>query len=143
MATGTEDKFQQPGWRIEQKYKQGVLIGNWSEERYDFERQNFPSNSTQRSDYVNCNSKPEADTRRRMVLMNEGLKKDILFTHHGKRYMNNSITLYDQEFNHRRRHTTPRSWDWHRLAWLPEISDHPIVGEGTKWGLHSSLKVSL
>lgn len=26
-------KWEQPGWRIEQRYSQGVLIGNWSEER--------------------------------------------------------------------------------------------------------------
>ena len=26
-------KWEQPGWRIEQKYSQGVLIGNWSEDR--------------------------------------------------------------------------------------------------------------
>lgn len=24
-----EDKFQQPGWRIEQRYRPGVLIGEW------------------------------------------------------------------------------------------------------------------
>ena len=26
-------KWQMPGWRIEQKYCTGVLIGNWSEDR--------------------------------------------------------------------------------------------------------------
>lgn len=26
-------KWELPGWRIEQKYCQGVLIGNWSEDR--------------------------------------------------------------------------------------------------------------
>ena len=26
-------KWQMPGWRIEQKYSNGVLIGNWSEDR--------------------------------------------------------------------------------------------------------------
>lgn len=26
-------KWQMPGWRIEQKYSTGVLIGNWSEDR--------------------------------------------------------------------------------------------------------------
>ena len=27
-------KWHQPGWRIEQRYSPGVLIGNWSEDRY-------------------------------------------------------------------------------------------------------------
>lgn len=32
--TGTgKDKWSQPGWRIEQKYANKVLIGNWAEER--------------------------------------------------------------------------------------------------------------
>lgn len=30
---GRGDKWQLPGWRIEQKYSRGVLIGNWSEDR--------------------------------------------------------------------------------------------------------------
>ena len=28
-------KWQQPGWRIEQRYSPGVLIGNWAEDRYE------------------------------------------------------------------------------------------------------------
>ena len=28
-----DPKWQLPGWRIEQKYSTGVLIGNWSEDR--------------------------------------------------------------------------------------------------------------
>lgn len=27
-------KWQEPGWRIEQNFSKGVLIGNWSEDRY-------------------------------------------------------------------------------------------------------------
>ena len=29
----TDPKWQPSGWRIEQKYSKGVLIGNWSEDR--------------------------------------------------------------------------------------------------------------
>lgn len=32
-GTAKDGKWEQPGWRIEQKYSQGVLIGNWSEDR--------------------------------------------------------------------------------------------------------------
>lgn len=34
MAQGDPKKFQMPGWKIEQHYSPGVLIGNWAEERY-------------------------------------------------------------------------------------------------------------
>lgn len=34
MAQGDPRKWHMPGWRIEQKYAQGVLIGNWDEDRY-------------------------------------------------------------------------------------------------------------
>lgn len=29
----SHDKWSQPGWRIEQKYSNKVLIGNWVEEK--------------------------------------------------------------------------------------------------------------
>ena len=57
----------------------------------------------------------------------QGLSKDHIFTHHGTRYMHNSMSLYDQQFN--RRHSVgSRKWDRHRLAWLPEASDNPLQG---------------
>jgi len=34
MAT-PEDKWKLPGWKIEQKYSPGILIGNWSEDRLE------------------------------------------------------------------------------------------------------------
>lgn len=34
MAQGDPRKWHMPGWRIEQKYSPGVLIGNWDEDRY-------------------------------------------------------------------------------------------------------------
>ena len=34
MAT-SEDKWKLPGWKIEQKYSPGILIGNWSEDRLE------------------------------------------------------------------------------------------------------------
>lgn len=33
MATETDLKWKLPGWRIESKYTNNVLIGNWDEER--------------------------------------------------------------------------------------------------------------
>lgn len=34
MAQGDPRKWHMPGWRIEQRFSPGVLIGNWDEERY-------------------------------------------------------------------------------------------------------------
>ena len=34
MSHGDPGKWHLPGWRIEQRYSPGVLIGNWGEERY-------------------------------------------------------------------------------------------------------------
>lgn len=34
MAQGDPMKWHMPGWRIEQRFAPGVLIGNWGEERY-------------------------------------------------------------------------------------------------------------
>ena len=31
---GDPHKWHMPGWRIEQKYSPGVLIGNWGEEQH-------------------------------------------------------------------------------------------------------------
>lgn len=33
MEEHADGKWNQPGWRIEQKYDTDVLIGNWNEER--------------------------------------------------------------------------------------------------------------
>ena len=57
----------------------------------------------------------------------QGLGKDQIFTHHGDRYMHNTISLYDQTFN-RRYSMGSRNWDGKRMAWLPEASDHPVQG---------------
>lgn len=37
MAAGLDldDKWNSPGWKIEQKYSPGVLIGNWAEDKLE------------------------------------------------------------------------------------------------------------
>jgi len=39
MAQGDPRKWHMPGWRIEQRFAPGVLIGNWDEERYTVSEQ--------------------------------------------------------------------------------------------------------
>lgn len=33
LKAAVPDKWAQPGWRIEQKYANKVLLGNWAEDR--------------------------------------------------------------------------------------------------------------
>ncbi len=52
----------------------------------------------------------------------------MLFRHHGDRYNNNMISLYDLQFNRKFSIGGGRAWDRNRLSWLPEVSDHPVQG---------------
>ncbi|XP_072174811.1 cilia- and flagella-associated protein 107-like [Diadema setosum] len=146
MAHGDPQKWSLPGWRIEQRYAGGVLIGNWSEERHKFEKGAHRNTSTQRMDYVhNRNFQPDIMTRRAAKMKNEGLDQTLVFAHHNKDLKNNLISWYDEQFNKRERlaeDTLPelRHWDGQKLAWEPEKSDHPLKGEPTNFGLKSKLQ---
>jgi len=146
MSHDDPTKWNLPGWRIEQRFSPGVLIGNWGEERYTFQKGNNNHNSTHRMDFKNWGgSRPDVVLRRKAQLQNDGLGKESLFYHHGNRYSNNMISWYDEQFNKRERDEANklpdlRSWDSHRLAWLPEKSDYPIQGDPTNFGLHAKLR---
>ncbi|XP_065890362.1 cilia- and flagella-associated protein 107-like [Dysidea avara] len=142
MAT-SEDKWKLPGWKIEQKYSSGILIGNWSEDRLEFEKGSHKANSTNKETYKDYSSvhKPDVISRRSNLLVNVGLDKAHLFSHHGNLYSRYMISMYDQEYGQRRGQITGnRMWDKHRLSWAPEASDNPVSGEPKRWGLHESLK---
>ncbi|XP_031554459.1 uncharacterized protein C1orf158 homolog [Actinia tenebrosa] len=133
-------KWGLPGWRIEQRYKNDVLIGNWNEERRKFERSKSHFNSTQRTDFKNYGKQlPDVKTRREVKLQTEGLGKQFLFSHHGDAYKGNRITWYDQQFNKREVTESEfkplRTWERQRLVWAPEKSDYPIQGSPTNFGL--------
>ena len=38
MGVDVNDKWNSPGWKIEQKYSPGVLIGNWAEDKLEVSR---------------------------------------------------------------------------------------------------------
>ena len=89
-------KWAMPGWRIEQQYAPGVLIGNWDEGRYKFQKGEYKHNSTHRIDFQNYgSSRPDVIIRRKAQLTNDGLGKEFLFYHHGNRYSNNMISCMD------------------------------------------------
>ncbi|XP_046579967.1 uncharacterized protein C1orf158 homolog [Haliotis rubra] len=144
MAQGDPRKWHLPGWRIEQRFSQGVLIGNWSEERNVFNKGNTPHNSTHRIDFRNFGShRPDVVIRRSARLKNEGIGQQNLFYHHGNRYSNNMVSWYDEHYNGRwRENTLPdlRTWNSHELSWAPEKSDYPLQGSSTNYGLYQKLQ---
>lgn len=144
MAQGDPRKWHMPGWRIEQKYSPGVLIGNWDEDRYTFQKGDLKHNSTHRVDFRNYGShRPDVIIRRKALLRNDGLGPENLFWHHGTRYTNNMLSWYDEHYNGRwRENTLPpsRQWNGHQLAWAPEKSDYPLQANPTNFGLLQRLK---
>lgn len=139
-------KWELPGWRIEQKYCQGVLIGNWSEDRLGkFHKGDEFGNSTSREafmSYLPSAYQPDSSIRRKGLFRSGGLGPAHIFGHHGNRYMHNNISTYDQQFS--KRHSTgeqtQRQWDRHRLSWLPEASDNPATGSPTRFGLREAIE---
>lgn len=139
------DSSKLPGWRIEQKFNTNVLIGNWNEERRKFQRGNVSfGNSTHRHDFKRYdNYVPDMKVRREASNRNDGLPKELIFSHHGKSYSNNCISWYDALMNKRevRESTLPtlRQWDSKSSAWVPERTDYPLQGPSTMFGLKEKL----
>ncbi|XP_030634545.1 cilia- and flagella-associated protein 107 [Chanos chanos] len=132
------NKWSQPGWRIEQKYSNKVLIGNWMEEKLQFTRQSRTANSTHRLDYKpRTEHKPDVIVRREALRKSEGLPARLLLSHHGTPRSHYLVTLYDEMYGRRNSTILPtlRSWNSDKLAWVPEKSDHPVKVPPTNFGL--------
>jgi len=140
-AQADPNKWNLPGWKIEQKYKNQTLIGNWSEERQLFERKNFNHISTHQADYVPYpGHKPNSIARRYNSIQREGLNEKFFTRHNDDRWDHMKITWYDENFNKRPRtgkNKLPelRRYNFTHCEWRPEKSDHPIEGEPTNFGL--------
>ncbi|XP_063799600.1 cilia- and flagella-associated protein 107 [Pseudophryne corroboree] len=132
-------KWSLPGWRIEQRYNNKVLIGNWVEERKKFKRSNFSTtNSCYGIDFVRFpDSKPDRIQRRFYLKRMEGLPKQQLLSHHGEPNSRCLVSLYDDHFIRHGNTTLPplRSWDGNSLTWAPERSDFPVEDPPTNFGL--------
>ncbi|XP_076454137.1 cilia- and flagella-associated protein 107-like [Babylonia areolata] len=137
-------KWHMPGWRIEQKFSPGVLIGNWSEDRHTFLKGEYKHNSTNRMDFRNFGShRPDVIIRRKGELRNQGLPPELVFHHHGNKYASNMVSWYDEDYNGRwkeRKVPELRDWNSHHLAWMPEKNDHPVQEPATNFGLLGKLK---
>jgi len=140
VSTADTAKWQLPGWRIEQRYSNKCLIGNWEEDkRGKFVKGKEVATSSNRMDYqaYGSDTKPDTEVRRNAMSRAEGLGKDYLFRHHGDAHEGNQISWYDVDYNNRPNKDLPakRTWDPHKLCWLPEMSDIPTKGTGTTFGL--------
>ncbi|XP_053546401.1 cilia- and flagella-associated protein 107 [Bombina bombina] len=125
-------------WKIQQRYSNKVLIGNWVEERKKFEkfcettydscyRSNFISFPETKTDYV---------MRRYLKKKMEGLPKQFLLSHHGEPKDKHLVSSYDDNFIRHGNPTLPplRKWNGNYMAWLPEKSKHPIEDPPTNFG---------
>ncbi|XP_073441666.1 cilia- and flagella-associated protein 107 [Dendrobates tinctorius] len=128
-----------PGWRIEQRYSNKVLIGNWAEERKKFMRSNLsPSKSCYEKDFVQFSgSKPDQIQRRYFLKRMEGLPGHHLLSHHGELGSRHLVSHYDDHYIRHGNSALPplRSWDGNSLTWAPEKSDFPSTDPPTNFGL--------
>ncbi|XP_029908084.1 cilia- and flagella-associated protein 107 [Myripristis murdjan] len=125
------DKWTQAGWRLEQKYANKVLVGNWVEERLQFTREPKMANSTYHADYrPHWDSKPDAFERRAALRRAEGLPSKLLHAHYGPPRSHYFVTQYDDSYG--RRHSSA----------LPTLhpSDHPVPAPPTNFGPLESKK---
>ncbi|KAM6980692.1 cilia- and flagella-associated protein 107 [Aplochiton taeniatus] len=140
--TGQEyDKWSQPGWKIEQRFSNKVLIGNWVEQKLQFTRQCRTANSTNRRDYrPQPDHRPDVFMRRDARRRAEGLPSKLLLAHHNTPPSHYLVSLYDETHGRQASAMLPtlRSWHPDTMSWAPERSDHPTVAPPTYFGLEES-----
>ncbi|XP_053300780.1 LOW QUALITY PROTEIN: cilia- and flagella-associated protein 107 [Pleuronectes platessa] len=132
------EKWAQTGWRIEQKYGNKVLVGNWAEERLQFTREPETAKSTNRADYrPHWDFRPDVSQRGCALLRAEGLPYKQLFGHRRPASSHYLVTQYEDSYG--REHTPtlpslqPRSPGGSTRQ--PERSDQPIPDLPTDSGL--------
>ncbi|XP_068567873.1 cilia- and flagella-associated protein 107 [Cebidichthys violaceus] len=132
--TGTaKDKWTQPGWRIEQKYSNKVLLGNWAEKRLQFTREPQTANSTSHVDHwPHWDFEPDISERRSALLRAEGLPSKLLFAHNGPPSSHYLVTHYEESYQCK--HTNTRPWRPDSLTWQLQRSERPIIALPTSSG---------
>ncbi|XP_020042739.1 cilia- and flagella-associated protein 107 isoform X2 [Castor canadensis] len=138
--------FSTPGWQIEKNYSTRVLTGNWVEERKKFTRtlEQTPQ-STYRKEYIPfLGHRPDQISRWYGKRRAEGLPYKHLTTHHQEPSHRYLISTYDDNYN--RHNYNPglpalRTWNRHKLLWLPEKTDFPLLAPPTNYGLYEQLQL--
>nr|XP_020636921.1 uncharacterized protein C1orf158 homolog [Pogona vitticeps] len=133
-----------PSWRVEPKYSTKVLVGNWLEERKKFTRDaGGTGQSTYGRDFVRYPTEvPDRVVLRRMKRQLDGLPKKYILSHHEEAKHQHLVTQYDDQYNrHGYNSSLPplRKWNGHKMAWIPEKSDHPLLEPPTNYGLFENL----
>ncbi|KAI4578622.1 hypothetical protein MJG53_020876, partial [Ovis ammon polii x Ovis aries] len=73
----------------------------------------------------------------------EGLPYKHLITHHQEPSQRYLISTYDDHYNRHNYHPglpELRTWNRHKLLWLPEKADFPLLGPPTNYGLYEQMK---
>lgn len=137
-------KWDTSRWRIEQPFSSKTLIGNWYEETTKVDHHNSSRQTT-----VNHNKPHQqiisGNIQRRNFLKRDNRRNDehsktsgrnntIIKSSPGHSEKNSLISWYDQDY--RRTPDKPlRSWNRHKLAWVPEWTDSSLPGPSTQLGI--------
>ncbi|XP_015737830.1 uncharacterized protein C1orf158 homolog [Coturnix japonica] len=137
--------YEENWWKVQPQYSPRVLIGNWLEERKRFIK---PCGKLGRSIYSTDftpfpDHKPDRTLRATMMKKYEGLPAQHFFTHHDEPRHRNFVSEYEDNYN--RYGYAPflpplRTWDKHRIAWVPQKPDFPILEPPSNYGLLEHLK---
>ncbi|XP_042563644.1 uncharacterized protein C1orf158 homolog [Clupea harengus] len=132
------DKWTQPGWRIEQKYANRVLIGNWVENRLQFTRECRTPNSTNRLDFrPQWDYQPDTFVQRTALRRGEGLPTRLLLGHHGTPTSHFLVTQYDEMYRWRGDSTMPKLRSDH-VAKVPPTNFGLVEAKKRQWSEESS-----
>uniref|UniRef100_A0A8C3W602 Cilia and flagella associated protein 107 n=1 Tax=Catagonus wagneri TaxID=51154 RepID=A0A8C3W602_9CETA len=137
--------FSTPSWKVETKYSTRALTGNWVEERREFTKATEETpQSIYRKEYIPFpGHRPDQISRWYSKRRVEGLPYKHLITHYQEPSHRHLISTYDDHYNrHNYNPDLPplRMWDKHKLLWLPEKADFPLLAPPTNYGLYEHLK---
>ncbi|XP_057161395.1 cilia- and flagella-associated protein 107 [Ursus arctos] len=138
LTAVSPQSFSTPSWKVETKYSTRVLTGNWVEERRKFTKATEKTpQCIYREEYVPFpGHRPDQISRWYGKRRIEGLPYKHLITHHQEPSHRHLISTYDDHYN--RHNYNPglpprRAWSGHKLLWLPEKSDFPLLGIRLIW----------
>ncbi|XP_069775077.1 cilia- and flagella-associated protein 107 isoform X2 [Narcine bancroftii] len=127
-----------PSWRIQPRYRNKVLVGNWAEDRLKFIKDMCFGDTTYRADYKpNPFISPDIKEKILIEHKHKGVPPSVLFSHHGIPHSWYLVSHYDEIFNRRPNPCLPplRKWDKRKLVWLPNCTDHPLIAPPTNFSL--------
>ncbi|XP_072237709.1 cilia- and flagella-associated protein 107 [Leuresthes tenuis] len=135
------NKWAQTGWRIEQKYRNKVLLGNWAENRLQFTREPKIANSTSHLDYQpHWDFEPDLSVRRSALLRAEGYPYKMLIAHHRAPSSDYLVTQFQESYVNKHNNSLPalQPTQLGSSTLESEKSDWPVSALSTSSGLLDS-----